>query len=59
MLEYHTTKQSLQLFSGDLQISLFAEHRLLFAQFWTAYFHELQQDQGVSRHDSEINFISI
>ena len=59
MLDYHTTKQSLQSFSGDLQISIFAEHRLLFAQFWTAYFHELQQNQPVSRHDSEINFISI
>jgi hypothetical protein len=33
MPEYHTTKQSLQSFSGDLQISIFAEHGLLLAQF--------------------------
>jgi len=33
MLEYHTTQQSLQSFAGDLQISIFAEHGLLLAQF--------------------------
>jgi hypothetical protein len=33
MLEYHTTKQSLQPFSGDWRISIFAEHGLLLAQF--------------------------
>ena|GEM_PF-2722378 len=33
MLEDHTTKQSLQSFSGNLQVSIFAEHRLLLAQF--------------------------
>jgi len=34
MLEYNTTKQkSRQWFSGDLQISIFAEQGLLLAQF--------------------------
>jgi hypothetical protein len=33
MLECHTTKQCLQSFSGDLQISIFAENRLLLAEF--------------------------
>ncbi len=53
MLEYQTTKQSMQSFSGDLQISIFAGHGLLLAQFWTAYFHEWQQNQAVNRHESE------
>jgi len=59
MREYNTTKQSMQSFSGDLQISLFAEHGLLLAQFSTAYFHEWQQNQAVSRHESERKLISI
>ena len=33
MLGYHTTKQSVQSCPGDLQISIFAERRLLLAQF--------------------------
>jgi hypothetical protein len=33
MLEYQTTKQSMQSFSGDLQISIFAGHGLLLAEF--------------------------
>jgi len=32
MLESHTTKQSMQSFLGDLQISIFAEHGLLLAE---------------------------
>jgi hypothetical protein len=42
-----------------LQISIFAEHGLLLAQFWTAYFHEWQQNQAVSRHESERELIFI
>jgi len=33
MLEDKTTKQSMQSFSGNLQISIFAGHGLLLAQF--------------------------
>ena len=33
ILEYNTTKQSMQSFSGDLQISIFAGHGLLLAEF--------------------------
>ena len=59
MLEDNTTKQSMQSFSGNLQISIFAGHGLLLAQFWTAYFHKWPQNQAVSRHESERKLIFI